>query len=102
MRCIECRNEAVAGRSRCQQHGRGDPRDTADYGHGWQRLRSQVITPTTLCAWCHRPGTLTDPLELDHILPHTKGGSNDLSNVQPIHRSGNRAKGGRLEVRRCA
>jgi 5-methylcytosine-specific restriction endonuclease McrA len=101
LRCEECRRLAPLGRSLCEIHGRSDPRRQADYGHDWQRMRREAITPDTLCAQCHRPGTPEDPLELDHVLPWSKGGSNERFNTQVIHRSANRAKGGRLEARQC-
>lgn len=102
LRCEKCRRLAVPGRSLCAVHGRSDPKSHADYsGQAWKRLRREMIQPGTLCAWCGRPGTLDDPLELDHRLPWIRGGTDDVSNVAPVHRSANRAKGGRLEVRRC-
>ena len=101
MRCSECTREAVRGRSKCQVHGRSDPKHQADYGHTHQRMRKQVITPTTLCAWCGRPGTPDNPLELDHVVPWVQGGTNTETNYQPIHRKANRAKGGRMERRPC-
>lgn len=41
------------------------------------------------CNWC---GSL-DSLEVDHIIPRVKGGSNDLSNLQLLCQVCNRSKG---------
>lgn len=101
MRCMDCTLTAVPGRSKCAKHGRSDPRRQADYGQTHRRIRRQLITPGTVCAWCGRPGTPDNPLELDHAVPWSKGGTNSVTNYQPIHRKANRAKGGRLERRPC-
>lgn len=38
------------------------------------------------CCWCKTLFTYDDILEIDHIIPETKGGSNDFSNFQLLHR----------------
>ncbi len=58
---------------------------------------SKVLERTNrLCAYCHAPVTADNSLRLgcarDHILPLTRGGSNDLSNFQPLHTFCNGAK----------
>jgi 5-methylcytosine-specific restriction endonuclease McrA len=58
-----------------------------------------LIGPDSVCAKCHRPGTLRDPLQLDHIIPLSLGGSHDLSNLQILHRSENIRKGGANRLR---
>lgn len=47
-------------------------------------------------AVCMAPGCLsTGPLELDHVVPLTKGGSHDLRNLQLLCRTCNASKGNR-------
>lgn len=93
-----CPHVAVKGRSRCSRHGPTNPGGIPrDWEH--QRNRKAIITSTTVCAADGRPGTPEDPLELDHILPVSMGGTNARSNLQVLHRSENRRKGGRDRIR---
>jgi hypothetical protein len=67
-----------------------------DYQHGdrWSfELREYVLTRDGhACAYCGARGT---PLELDHITPKSRGGSNRASNLTPSCRACNAAKGDR-------
>jgi 5-methylcytosine-specific restriction endonuclease McrA len=40
--------------------------------------------------------------EIDHILPKSKGGSDDLTNLQPLQWENNRTKGDNFPVWSCA
>jgi 5-methylcytosine-specific restriction endonuclease McrA len=44
------------------------------------------------CAYCHTTGV---PLEMEHIVPRSRGGSNRVSNLAPACRACNQAKGNR-------
>jgi 5-methylcytosine-specific restriction endonuclease McrA len=44
------------------------------------------------CDSCGRGPLPGDPLQVDHIVPRAKGGSNEPSNLQVLHRSENAAK----------
>lgn len=50
-----------------------------------------------LCAMCNQK----KPLTQDHIIPLSKGGSNWISNIQPLCRSCNSKKGARLTGASC-
>lgn len=91
-----CTHPAIKGASRCSKHG-GKPRsDPGTYDSAWQANRAQMVRPDSVCVLDGRPGTLDDPLEVDHILPVARGGTSDPSNLRVIHRSENRRLGGNV------
>ncbi len=52
-----------------------------------------------ICAWCKQPLTDIDnsrKVHVDHIFPKSKGGSDDPSNLQLLHRRCNIIKRGQL------
>jgi hypothetical protein len=60
-------------------------------------LRAQVwVKCHGVCAGCGRPGFAGDPLQIDHIIPFSRGGPTTLDNLQLLHRSENIAKGNRM------
>jgi hypothetical protein len=58
----------------------------------YRRNRQTVLAGDPPCALCGQPGADT----VDHITPVSRGGTNELANLQPAHRSCNRAKGGQV------
>jgi 5-methylcytosine-specific restriction protein A len=66
-----------------QPAARPRPRSSRPYGREWQKLRQQVLAEQPFCA-CGAPTT-----EVDHIVPLSKGGTNDRSNLigrcKPCH-----------------
>ncbi len=93
----------------CQEQARirknTDPpgRPTASqrgYGAEWRRVSAQVTAGATACHWCGQPFTGEDPATADHIVPRARGGTNDLSNLVPAHRSCNSRRGGQMRKRR--
>ena len=51
-----------------------------DYGIGWDNLREQVLSRD--CYECQESnGSCKGPLQIHHILPLSKGGSNELGNL---------------------
>jgi RNA-directed DNA polymerase len=39
-----------------------------------------------ICKWCKTQFTYEDILEVDHVIPKAKGGKDELSNLQVLHR----------------
>lgn len=49
------------------------------YDRQWRALRLRVLREEPLCRQCQRAAS-----QVDHILPLTKGGSNDRDNLQSL------------------
>lgn len=71
---------------------RAQPRrhDTRDYsylkayGRSWQRLRLWHLSREPLCRECRRHGRVEGAAEVDHVLPLSRGGTNDADNLQSL------------------
>src|SRR6266545_2436673 len=75
--------------SRCDRHPK-PPKRTGSY----TRNAAKVRAAATICHLCGKPfDDPNDPPVADHVLPREAGGSDDLSNLRPAHRSCNGRKG---------
>lgn len=64
----------------------------------WSRLRAQVLVRDKyLCQECLRKGLITEGCEVDHKVPLSQGGTNDLANLEllctPCHAVKSAAEG---------
>lgn len=64
--------------------------------HGWGNLRHNMIAAHPYCALCGAKPTDEIMLDIDHILPVSKGGTDDPSNLQVLCHRCNRGKGNDL------
>ncbi len=63
----------------------------------WKRTRRAVAaTRPAVCEKCGQVINPGDLWELDHRIPRSRGGTNDLSNLRPLHRRCNRQGTSRL------
>lgn len=63
------------------------------YGGRWRLLRRQVLERDSyLCCECGRAGRIAAASEVDHIVPKSQGGTDDLSNLQSLCPRCHRAK----------
>lgn len=64
-----------------------DPASNKRYGRAWKRIRDRYIKSHPLCEECEKQGKLTPAEEVHHILPLSKGGGNEKSNLMALCKS---------------
>lgn len=58
------------------------------YGRAWREMRKRYATAHPLCEMCLKEGRLTPVEEVHHIVPVSRGGSNnDFSNLMSLCQS---------------
>ena len=87
-RCPDCLREY----EREKRRRRGS---TTERGLGaeHQRLAKQVLSEEKACWICGHLARPNDPLEVDHVVPRSKGGATVRSNLRAAHASCNRGRG---------
>jgi 5-methylcytosine-specific restriction endonuclease McrA len=89
--CVICGRPHGNRGARCDLHA--IPARTGTYSRNAARVRANALT----CHLCGRGFTdPDDPPVADHIIPRGLGGSDDLVNLAPAHRSCNGRKGAEL------
>lgn len=74
----------------CPTHKWGNDRERGNrhergYGNAWERLRAIVLARDNyLCQVCLEDYKITPATEVDHIIPKSKGGTDDPDNLQSI------------------
>ena len=98
--CLDCGLPTPSPRcpahTRAQEAARPSRRAKGRYDTRHKKLAATVLREQPWCSNCHTPGTETNPLQADHILPHGKGGKNVRSNYQTLCRACNAAKRDRV------
>ena len=79
------------------QRGRPSP-SSLGYGAAWQRLRMSVLLSEPLCRVCAGRGRVVQARHVDHIVPKSQGGTDDLTNLQPLCLACHTAKTNRERV----
>jgi len=64
-----------------------DPTSNKRYGRAWKRIRDRYIKAHPLCEECKEQGRLTLAEEVHHVLPLSKGGGNESSNLMSLCKS---------------
>ena len=49
----------------------------------WAVIRRRVLRGSDVCSICNQPGAD----EVDHVVPRYLGGTDDISNLRPVHRA---------------
>lgn len=63
----------------------GKSRHERGYDSRWYRIRKMImVRDGYLCKPCQREGMLTKADEVDHIVPKSQGGTDDVANLEAI------------------
>jgi len=63
------------------------------YGHVWRKIRAQVLERDAyLCVACKQAGRFVPATDVDHIMPKSKGGTDELENLQSLCKKCHRTK----------
>ena len=67
-------------------HGARESRHDRGLGRAHQKARAELLAREPLCRLClaKTPPRTTAATIADHIIPRAKGGSGDISNLQPV------------------
>ena len=76
-----------------KRHQAGKTSTERGYGAEWRKLRARVLSRDKgLCQVCLKSGKYTPAKEVDHIVPKSQGGTDDINQLQAICVSCHRAK----------
>ena len=80
-----CEEHAKERNRRKEQNRRSDDRMYSQ--QWWRRLRQMVLRRELWCRMCRAEGRFTEATEVDHIVPVSQEGTNELDNLQPLCKS---------------
>ncbi|MFF3062631.1 HNH endonuclease [Streptomyces sp. NPDC057909] len=94
-RCPDCAARRASRKdasrpNRPSSHARG-------YDAAYRRARALVLARQPWCSVCRHPGSTANPLTADHIVPLSRGGTNDASNLRTYCKSCNSRRGNRIK-----
>lgn len=83
----------VEGGARCPDHARAVAREVDSlrgsaarrgYGHRWRQIRFAFLRRNPLCAACLREGRSVAAVDVDHVVPRSRGGTDAESNLAAL------------------
>lgn len=63
------------------------PNHDKKYGNNWKRIRGLYVKKHPLCERCLKEGRITPVEEVHHIVPLSRGGTNQFSNLMSLCQS---------------
>lgn len=81
-----CKEHEKQENKRYEKYGR-DPAIRRRYGRAWKRIRDSYISQHPLCEECEKKGKLTKAEEIHHILPLSRGGTHERTNLMALCKS---------------
>lgn len=63
------------------------PNHDKKYGNNWRRIRALYVKQHPLCERCLKEGRITPVEEVHHIIPLSRGGTNQFSNLMSLCQS---------------
>lgn len=92
-----CSKRAVPGSQYCEEHKKlyekqydtytRSPDHHRRYGREWRRIRDRYVLEHPFCEECLKNGVLTPVEEVHHIVPVSRGGTNECSNLMSLCQS---------------
>ena len=92
-----CPRLAVPGSQYCEEHKAlvnkqydsytRSPDHHRTYGSKWQKIRARYVKEHPFCEECLKEGVLTPVEEVHHILPVSRGGTHETSNLMSLCQS---------------
>jgi 5-methylcytosine-specific restriction endonuclease McrA len=64
--------------------------------HQYEKARKYVLAQSNICWLCGMPGATT----VDHVIPRSHGGEDNVENLRPAHLRCNSSRGNRTPVQR--
>ena len=83
---VYCEEHAALRRKQYDKYNRS-PNHDKKYGNNWRRIRGLYVKKHPLCERCLEEGRITPVEEVHHIIPLSRGGTNQFSNLMSLCQS---------------
>lgn len=91
--CNQCGKETINGKNQCEKHYLMQVAiDRLGTSKFWKDIKDVIQKQEYKCALTKENISFEDDIDLDHIIPTSRGGKNEISNVRWVTRKANRLK----------